>query len=76
MNLYYDNMLLPILNESYSNFIVGSDQVWNPLFWSDIEKEYKTYFLRFADEQKRIAYAASFGISELPKNTTICLKKA
>lgn len=55
------------LNINYKNFIVGSDQVWNPLFWSDVEKEYKTYFLRFADEQKRIAYAASFGISELPR---------
>ena len=63
----YDDTLSSTLNISYSNFIVGSDQVWNPLFWDDIEKQYKTYFLRFADEQKRIAYAASFGISELPR---------
>lgn len=65
-DINYDVALSPTLNESYSNFIVGSDQVWNPLFWNDVEKQYKTYFLRFADEQKRIAYAASFGISELP----------
>lgn len=31
-DINYDVALSPTLNESYSNFIVGSDQVWNPLF--------------------------------------------
>lgn len=42
-------------------FIVGSDQVWRPLYVKSIEK----YFLNFLDNNKRIrkiAYAASFGV--------------
>lgn len=54
------------INNMYNYFIVGSDQVWNPLFWSFTEKCSDAYFLKFADESKRIAYAASFEISELP----------
>ena len=65
-DMHYNDAPSSALNISYSHFIVGSDQVWNPLFWADVEKEYNTYFLRFAEEKKRIAYAASFGISELP----------
>ena len=67
LDIHYDDAPSSALNISYSNFIVGSDQVWNPLFWTDVEREYNTYFLRFAEEQKRVAYAASFGISELPE---------
>lgn len=60
-NFIYDEII-----KKYDYFIVGSDQVWNPLFWSFTEKCSDAYFLQFADERKRIAYAASFGISELP----------
>lgn len=47
--------------KNYSYFIVGSDQVWNPNFrlGSPID------FLTFAKPEQRIAYAASFGVSEL-----------
>lgn len=57
LNTYYD------FAKDYEYFIVGSDQVWNPNF---IENE-NIYFLRFTRKNKRIAYAASFGISELPE---------
>lgn len=51
------------LDKSYDAFIVGSDQVWNPNYrlGSPID------FLTFAAKEKRISYAASFGISKLPK---------
>ncbi|WP_025761930.1 polysaccharide pyruvyl transferase family protein [Dyadobacter tibetensis] len=42
-------------------FIVGSDQVWNPQITGDNCLEYFFSFLQ--DSQKRIAYAASFGLS-------------
>jgi len=46
----------------YDAYIVGSDQVWNPrLAGDDIN-----WFLSFTDK-KKIAYAASFGLSVLPK---------
>ena len=61
---------MPIkVNEFFDCFVVGSDQVWNPLFWGDerFDAEAYNYFLSFAEPQKRISYAASFGISELPE---------
>lgn len=46
---------------SYDSLIVGSDQVWNPqIIGSD-----KAWFLGFSDASLRIAYAASFGVSQL-----------
>ncbi len=52
------------LNEKFDAFILGSDQMFNPAYMA---KDYVT-FLQFVDENKRIAYAPSFGISELNKN--------
>ena len=43
-------------------FVVGSDQVWNPNY---IKHQEQYYFLQFVEEEKRIAYAPSFGISVL-----------
>lgn len=48
------------LDKKYDYFIVGSDQIWSPNF-----VDYKNEFLQFADKDKRIAYAASFGVCEL-----------
>ncbi|SIS82902.1 polysaccharide pyruvyl transferase family protein [Salimicrobium salexigens] len=48
--------------DTFDYFIVGSDQVWNPFYTNSSN----LYHLSFAPPQKRIAYAASFGISELP----------
>lgn len=47
----------------YDAFITGSDQVWNPYYWTTSSVD----FLQFAPEHKRIALAPSFGISKLPK---------
>lgn len=45
-------------------YIVGSDQVWSKLLYYD---ECRAFFLDFGEEGiKRIAYAASFSISEYP----------
>ena len=48
-------------NKDY--YIVGSDQVWNPLF--DRLTDYE--LLSCVNPKKRISYAASFGINELPE---------
>lgn len=47
----------------YDAFVVGSDQVWRPLYFRNIEDA----FLSFAEgwDVKRIAYAASFGTDRL-----------
>lgn len=47
-------------------YIVGSDQVWAQLL---SKSENSVFFLDFGDEKtKRIAYAASFSMSEYPEN--------
>jgi hypothetical protein len=51
------------LNDRYDYFIAGSDQIWNPLFWINSEREFLTAY----DQEKRIAYAASIGIDRLPE---------
>lgn len=51
------------LKDSYSYFIAGSDQVWNPYY--DFVAG-KCDFLTFARDNQKISYAASFGVGEIP----------
>ena len=52
--------------QPYSTVVVGSDQVWNPLLNTDFGcNQYLATSL--PDRQDRVAYAASFGVSELPE---------
>lgn len=58
-------------SQNFDAFIVGSDQVWRPVYSPRIE----TYFLDFVPRDsrvKKIAYAASFGVDrwEFNKNET------
>lgn len=53
------------LNElSYFDyFVCGSDQIWNPYFLQTSG----IYFLDFADYERSVSYAASFGIRHIPQ---------
>lgn len=53
------------IDEGFEAYIVGSDQVWNPnITGSDLN-----YFLDFLPEgSKKIAYAASLGVTHFEKN--------
>lgn len=46
----------------YDAYICGSDQIWNPNFCEMDDN----YFLTFAPSEKRISYAPSFGVSNIP----------
>lgn len=49
------------LNETIDCFICGSDQIWNPENFNGV------YYLNFVkDENKKISYAPSFGVSHIP----------
>lgn len=51
----------------YDYYIVGSDQVWNP----DITGDDSTYFFDFViRNEKKLSYAASFGVSQWPKDNS------
>lgn len=57
------NKIANEIPEMYDYFMSGSDQVWNPNdpMVSEIN------FLTFAPKYKRLSYAPSFGISEIPR---------
>ena len=68
---FVDRYIMPRLIDRYEDiregeyeaFIVGSDQVWRPLYFSGIQNA----FLKFTDgwDVKRLSYAASFGTDQL-----------
>ena len=60
-------------SNDFDCIVVGSDQIWRPLYYADIENA----FLKFAEnwDIKRIAYAASFGTDKweyTPEQTEEC----
>lgn len=73
--LFIDRCINPRVLKSYRHvdvneydaFVVGSDQVWRPLYFPGVENA----FLAFTEgwDVKRIAYAASFGTAELEYET-------
>lgn len=57
-------------SDSFEYYLCGSDQIWNPTFAGT-----SGYFASFAKKEKRISYAASFGVSELPDEVKSRYKK-
>ncbi len=57
-------------NSEYVAFIAGSDQVWNPSL-----SMMPHFFLQFAPSRKRIAWAISLGVSEVPNYNKKALMK-
>ena len=47
-------------------YVCGSDQIWNPDLGGD-----GFYFANFAEKNKRVAYAASFGVETLPEKMAV-----
>lgn len=57
----------------YDVYLTGSDQTWNPCLVDNVEP----YLLTFVDKtKKKVSYAASFGINELPHLYYDIYKKA
>lgn len=63
-----DGRLPKAADQDVDIFVVGSDQVWNPLFWADCDESADLYnnCLGFT-QKKKIAYAASFGVGAIPE---------
>ena len=61
---YYDGIYCPFKKYKMLDYVFsGSDQVWNPEFAAD-----DATLLRYFPSHKRIAIAASFGVSTIPNN--------
>ena len=58
----FDIPYLDEIDNDYDFFVVGSDQVWNPIWIKP------KYFLNFAPNEKKIAYAASIANPKIPKD--------
>lgn len=62
---FYAKEELVLASKNYDYIISGSDQVWNYL----ITNTDTTYLLDFVkDRNKKLSYAASFGVSSIPAN--------
>lgn len=72
-NIKFSKKRLNILKKitDYEYFIVGSDQVWNPTF----SRLRNFELLDFNTTAKKVAFSASFGISELPNEYKDITKK-
>lgn len=64
---------IDVLNQyNFDCFVVGSDQVWRPIYSPGIE----SYFLNFLGENRnirRVSYAASFGVDNVDEFTKLQL---
>lgn len=70
---FYTLVELNNVSDSFYAFITGSDVVWNPYLHKNVNDP--GYFLDFAKlGVKRISYAASFGVTTLPKESRKTLK--
>ena len=61
------------VNEQYDYFVTGSDQVWRN--WTESEEELRYFFLMFADKNKRLSFAPSFGRAQIDERFADTYKK-
>lgn len=74
--LNYDTSLLKGKSlDSYDVFSIGSDQVWNPNFFIYDKKRKYYHFLSFAGEKKKVCFAPSIGLEQLPTQWKEWFKK-
>lgn len=59
------------MDDEFDAFVCGSDQIWNPTYSTTGANA----FLRHIPEHKRIAFAPSFGLSELPPDLVPLYRK-
>jgi hypothetical protein len=71
LNIDWSDVVIPYAAENvdasvkgkFDYFAVGSDQVWNPNFYYYVPRA----LLKYADDNQKVAFAASFGVSAIPK---------
>lgn len=61
---FYSYEEVKSITKKYDVFLCGSDQIWNPTFYKGPNR---VYYLDFADGKRRVSYAPSIGINDMPK---------
>mgnify|MGYP000053746760 CR=1 FL=1 len=64
LHIDYFNQSLTTLDSKYDIYICGSDQIWNPFSLEDSKTD---FFYASFSQKKKIAYAPSIGVSEVPQ---------
>ena len=59
---------------AYDVYVAGSDQIWNPYIFQDKQFD-PAFLLDFVKEGRRIAYAPSLGVPQLPERESAELKR-
>lgn len=59
--------LMDEIDRRMDYYIVGSDQVWNPLWYDTDSNKKDAYLLTFAEKRKKVCFSPSFGLEELPE---------
>lgn len=68
---YYRLLPQPWLRRKLDLYLTGSDQIWNTYFSYD-----PLYFLIFAGDRKRVAYASSLGVASVHPRHAARVKRA
>ena len=68
-HIYFPNQYKKLLYQT-DVFVTGSDQIWNA--WYNFNP---FYFLDFAKDKKRVAYASSMGTADFPEKYKADIKK-
>ena len=68
-HIYFPNQYKELLYQT-DVFVTGSDQIWNA--WHNYNP---FYFLDFAKDKKRVAYASSMGTADFPEKYKADIKK-
>lgn len=64
-SIYHSSAEAKVLNDKYDKFIVGSDQVWN---YENNGRDFAFLLDFVTDDEKKISYSSSFGLSSVPKD--------
>lgn len=65
--ILFSNQYPQEINDAYDYFVFGSDQIWNSRI-GIIKEDLNNHLGQFCDGSKRVAYAASFGTSDVEEH--------
>lgn len=63
-DILHNNMAPSDMGDKYDYFVCGSDQIWNARY-EIVSEDIGNHLAHFAQGKKRIAYAASFGTTDI-----------